>query len=180
MASSWVALFRGVNVGGNNKLPMKELVALFEEAGCTGVCSYIQSGNVVFQAPARVATSVAQTLPAHIEKQFGFRPPIVLRSADALAEAIRSNPFLERGIDPSFLHVAFLAEKPKPAAVAALDPSRSPGDELIVRGSDVFLHLPNGMGRTRITNAYLDSALKTISTARNWRTVLKLAELAGG
>jgi len=80
-------------------------------------------------------------------------------------------------LDP--LNVYFLADMPDPAAVKSLDPERSPGDTFVVKGREVFLHLPNGMARTKLTNAYFDSKLKTVSTARNWKTVGKLVELMG-
>ncbi|MBI2893746.1 MAG: DUF1697 domain-containing protein [Deltaproteobacteria bacterium] len=88
-------------------------------------------------------------------------------------------PFLAAGAAPGELHVAFLADLPAAAAVAALDPKRSPPDELVVRGREVYLRLPNGVARTKLTNAYLDSKLGTTCTMRSWKTVLKLAELCG-
>jgi uncharacterized protein (DUF1697 family) len=93
---------------------------------------------------------------------------------------VRGNPFLARGIDADWLHVAFLARTPSRTATALLDPRRSHPDEFVVRGADIYLHLPNGAARTKLTNAYFDSTLKTISTGRNWRTVLALLELARG
>lgn len=96
-----VALLRGVNVGGKNRLPMQELAALFEAAGCTGVRTYIQSGNVAFRADARTAKTLAGTNEAAIAQRFGFTAPVVLRSGDALAAALHRNPFLAEGVDPS-------------------------------------------------------------------------------
>lgn len=178
--SRWVALLRGVNVGGNNKLPMADLSAMFEAAGCSAVRTYIQSGNVVFEAPPKVADAV----PARVEKaivgRFGFRTPVVLRAGGDLRVVVQSNPFLARGEAQDRLYVAFLSDEPDPSRVAALDPNRSPPDELAVVGREVYLHLPNGGARSKITNGYLDTTLKATSTVRNWRTVEKLAELAGG
>jgi uncharacterized protein (DUF1697 family) len=138
-ADKHVALLRGVNVGGKNKLPMKELAELFEVAGCSDVATYIQSGNVIFCAKT------------------------VLRA----------------GAEPGMLHVVFLADEPTRAAIGALDPKRSPGDEFVVRGREIYLRCPNGMGRSKLTNAYFDSKLSTTSTLRNWRTVLELRDRAG-
>jgi uncharacterized protein (DUF1697 family) len=92
----------------------------------------------------------------------------------------RTNPFSTQGADPNTLHVAFLADVPRATSVAALDHGRSSPDEFVVRGREIFLRLPNGVARTRLTNAYFDAKLATISTMRNWRTVMKLVEWASG
>jgi uncharacterized protein (DUF1697 family) len=177
---SYVALLRGINVGGKNSVPMAELSALFTEAGCAGVRTYIQSGNVVFQAGAALAAGLPAAMAKRIEARFGVRAPVVLRSADELAAALARNPFLAEGADPQALHVMFLAGEPGAASLAKLDPQRSPGDRFVVLGRDVYLHLPNGMARTKLTNDYFDRALATVSTVRNWRTATKLLEMARG
>lgn len=174
----YVALLRGINVGGRNLLPMKDLVKIFEEAGCTEVRTYIQSGNVVFSAPAVVLKAIPARVTALISGRFGFETPIIARSAREVEDTIRGNPFLAAGKDVKTLHAYFLADVPKAEAVRQLDPDRSPGDAFVVVGKEVYLYLPNGMGRTKLTNAWFDARLSTISTARNWATVLKLSELA--
>ena len=173
-AYRYVAFLRGINVGGKNKLSMADLAGIFAAAGCTDVRTYIQSGNVVFSAGARVAGRVADVVARGITEKFGYRVPVVMRSAAELRRAAKCNPFLKSGVDEKSLHVAFLAQSPSKALVAALDPERSPGDSFAVRGREVYLHLPNGVARTKLTNAYLDATLGTVSTVRNWRTVLKL------
>ena len=177
MSDTWVALLRGINLGGKNKLPMKDLTAMFVEAGCGHVRNYIQSGNVVFEtAPDRLCEVIQQS----IEKQFGFRVPVILRNAKQLRAVVAGNPFLKAGAAPETLHVMFLADKPSQAHVDTLDPHRSPPDEFIVQGQEIFLRLPNGAGNSKLTNAYFDSKLATISTSRNWRTVNTLLEMMGG
>jgi len=173
-----VALLRGVNVGGKNKLPMKQLIAIFGDLGCDGAQSYIQSGNVVFRAPAALAGRIPALLSAAIADQLGLSVPVVTRTVAELRAVATGNPFLEAGADPATVHVAFLADRPAAAKVAALDPNRSPGDAVVVRGRDIYMHLPNGVGRSKLTNAYFDSKLATISTGRNWQTVLTLLEMA--
>ncbi len=171
-----VALLRGINVGGKNILPMKDLAALFTQAGCTEVRTYIQSGNVIFEAPAG-APKIAATVTANIEKRFGIKIPVIIRTSQQLAQIIRNNPFLSAVADQRGLHVYFLADSPSAQAVGGLDPARSAPDAFHVRGQEIYLHLPNGMGRTKLTNAYFDSKLSTICTARNWATVRKLSEM---
>jgi len=173
-----VALLRGINVGGKNKLPMAALRTLFEELGCTGVRTYIQSGNVVFGASARLAGTLAAALSARIRARHGLEVPVLLRSAAELARTLARNPFLRAGEPVESLHVAFLAAVPAKRAAASLDPERSPGDRFALVGRDLYLCLPNGVGRTKLTNAWLDRGLETTSTVRNWRTVTTLAEMA--
>lgn len=173
----YIALLRAINVGGRAKLPMQDLAGIFTELGCTEVRTYIQSGNVVFEAPAPVARGLDEAVPDAIEKRFGFRPPVLLRTASQLATVLEGNPFIERGVATNLLHVAFLAGAPSKERVAALDPGRSPGDEFEVRGKEVYLHFPNGVGRSKLTNEYLDRTLGTTSTVRNWRTVEMLASM---
>jgi uncharacterized protein (DUF1697 family) len=176
----YVALLRGINLGGKNKLPMKDLVMMFSAAGCDDVKTYIQSGNVAFKAAPSIAAKVPSAIAAAILSHSGCRVPVVTRSAEEIRDVVRGNPFLTAGRRPDILHVAFLADKPRAAAVATLDAARSPPDELDVRGREIYLCLPNGVARSKLTNAYFDKALGTTSTMRNWRTTLMLLELIGG
>jgi uncharacterized protein (DUF1697 family) len=173
---TFVALLRGINVGGNNKLPMRALSAMFEAEGAADVRTYIQSGNVVFRckSPAPLAKAVSK----RIADDLGLAIPLVLRSAAELAAVPAKNPFLAAGKAIETLYVMFLADAPAPAKVATLDPRRSPPDEFAVLGRDVYLHLPNGGARSKLTNAYFDAKLATVSTARNWRTVNTLIDMA--
>ena len=155
---------------------MKELARMFAAADCTDVRTFIQSGNVIFEAPAGAA-GIGQAIQAAIEKRFGYRIPVILRTLPQLRKTIRDNPFLAIGVDQRALHVYFLADRPSADAVAGLDAGRSVPDRFEVRGQEIYLHLPNGMGRTKLTNAYFDSKLSTVCTARNWATVLKLAAM---
>jgi uncharacterized protein (DUF1697 family) len=169
-----LALLRGINVGGKNKLPMRDLSALFVEAGCENVRTFIQSGNVVFTANARVSKNLSGVLAAKIEERFGLRVPVILRTAEQLRDVVSNNPYPHLA---DMLHVVFLADRPSPAKIGSLDPHRSPPDTFIVRGQEIYLHLPNGAGNSKLTNAWFDSKLSTVSTARNWRTVNSLLEM---
>jgi uncharacterized protein (DUF1697 family) len=173
----YAALLRGINVGGKNMLPMKDLAQIFVGAGCKDVKTYIQSGNVVFSAPVAVVKKLPSLISAKIAKDFGHKVPVVIRSHEQLAAAIQGNPFLVAGEPEKSLHLAFLESTPSAEAVAKLDPNRSPGDRFHVLESSVYLCLPNGAGNSKLTNAWMDSKLSTISTARNWATVLMLHEM---
>lgn len=176
-AETFVALLRGINVGGKNKLAMRDLAALCAGLGGRDVRTYIQSGNVVFAAGSRTAAGFAADLQRAIDTGFGLRVPVVVRSRAQLRAVVAGNPHLKNGVDPEHLHVAFLADVPQPKAAAALDPRRSAGDAFVVAGQEVYLHLPNGVARSKLTNAWFDAQLATTSTIRNWRTVLTLLEM---
>jgi len=175
-AETAVALLRGINVGGKNLLPMKALAEIFEDAGCVEVRTYIQSGNVVFRGGKG---DVAAAVRAAIEARSGLKVPVIVRSRAEMARCVAENPFAGTGIDAAWLHVMFMEDEPSAEQVAGLDAERSRPDEFAVRGREVYLHLPNGAGRTKLTNAYFDAKLKTVGTQRNWKTVLTLAEMMG-
>lgn len=178
--NSYVALLRGINVGGKRPVPMKALAPIFADAGCRDVRTYIQSGNVVYSASVAVAKRVASTVADAIAERFGFDVPVVTRTASELEAVAANNPFLERGADTKTLHIGFLMNRPTRAGIAALDPDRSAPDEFAVRGAEVYFYFPKGMGRTRLTAQYFDSTLRTTMTVRNWNTVQKLLEMARG
>ncbi len=169
----YVALLRGINVGGKAKLPMKELAGIFAACGASRVQTYIQSGNVVFESAKAEVT--VETVTAEIARIYGYPGRIVLRTAEQLRMAYLGNPFA--GAAAETLHVYFLADLPKRAAIEGLNADRSQGDSFVVKEREVYLHLPGGMARTKLTNAYFDKQLQTVSTARNWNTVGKLVEL---
>jgi len=175
--STHVAWLRGINVGGKNKLPMADLVRIFTAAGGQDVRTYIQSGNVVFAASPQLTERIAGAVARAIEAKFGLKVPVVLRGSDELRSLAARNPFLKQGVAPESLHVAFLADAPDRSRAASLDPERSPGDAFVLRGREIYLHLPNGVARTKLTNAWFDSRLATTSTIRNWRTVLQVLEM---
>jgi uncharacterized protein (DUF1697 family) len=178
--ATYVALLRGINVGGRHSLPMRQLVEIFVGAKCVDVRTYIQSGNVIFMAKPSDAGELAGCIANKIEQRFGFGCPVILRTTDQIVQTVRNNPFLQAGLPEQTLHVYFLADLPNVSAIRDLDPVRSTPDEFRVVDRQVYLHLPNGMARTKLTNAYFDSKLSTVSTARNWATVLKLLEMMQG
>lgn len=174
---TFVALLRGINVGGKHILPMADLTSMFAKSGALGIRTYIQSGNVVFEASPNDASAIAISVTKSIGKKFKFEPTIVLRSAGEMADVVANNPFLSDGSESAALYVGFLAKAPGKADIAKIDPARSPNDRLVVRGREIFVHYPGGVANSKFTNAYIDSTLATTSTFRNWRTVMKLVEM---
>jgi uncharacterized protein (DUF1697 family) len=168
----YVGLLRGVNVGGKNIVAMSELRSVVESLGHTNVSTFIQSGNVIFTT-SRPVTS--KSLESAIEKQFDIDITVVLRTAPELASVVKANPFAD--VDTSKLHVGFMATKPSAADVSKLDGDQFAPEEFVVHGTELYLHLPNGMGRTKLPG-YLDRRLKVPTTVRTWKSVTKLVELA--
>jgi len=157
---------------------MDDLAAVFGAVGCRDVETFIQSGNVVFKAAPVLAAGLSELLSTMILERFALRVPVVLRTAVELAEVVRANPFAADGASSHAWHVAFLDALPSAERAARLDPGRSPGDRFALRGRELYLQLPAGIARSKLSNAYIDSAMHVTSTVRNWRTVLALAELA--
>jgi uncharacterized protein (DUF1697 family) len=165
-----IALLRGVNVGGR-KVPMAELREVFEDLGHGNVRTYIQSGNVVFDAKGSVQT-VRTALETAIDRAFSLDVTVLLRTPAELAKVVKTNPF---GSDA---YVTFLDGAPDRKLVAALDPAPFAPDEFRVVGQEVYVRCPNGYGRTKINNTYFEKKLATRATTRNWNTVETLLDWA--
>jgi uncharacterized protein (DUF1697 family) len=173
----YVALLRGINVGGKNKIPMPKLRSLFEDLGHGEVTTLLQSGNVVFQGPSRASGKIIAGIEHGISETFGLEVTVLLRTHLEMKHVIAGNPFRTRDAEFKSLHVMFLATAPAPAVVGKLDPDRSPPDEFQVGGREVYLRYPNGSGRSKLTIDYFERALGTSATARNWNTVTKVLTL---
>lgn len=174
---TFVALLRGINVGGKTMIPMPELKSLFASLGLEDVTTYIQSGNVVFSSSSGDGQALAAAIEEQIDETFGLGTTVLMRTPTELTEIAGSNPFLGRETDLTKLHVVFLSGPPAADAVDELDPMRSPPDEFSVRGSEIYLHLPNGAGRSKLTIDYFEKRLGVRATARNWKTLINLIEL---
>lgn len=176
---TWIALLRGINVGGKNILPMKSLVKTLESLRLTGVRTYIQSGNVVFASTDRSAANLEKKIAAAIADAHGVSPHVLVRSAEQLREAISANPFPEGEAEPKTLHLAFLAAAAKKPDLAAMTKLKAPDESFELHRDVFYLHAPSGIGRSRLA-ARIEQHLGVPVTGRNWRTVTKLLEMAAG
>ena len=174
--SDHVALLRGVNVGGAHRLPMAQLAEILACCGARNIETLLQSGNALFEAPDDQAYSIAAAVEATLLSALGFAAPIVLRSATQWREIFTRNPFLSEGADPAHLHVAVWNGIISPGRLASLDSGRSEVDSFRAGENCLFLHLPNGVARSKLTNAWLDASLRATCTFRNWATALRLAK----
>ena len=171
--TTYIALLRGINVGGHHKVNMAELREVVTQAGGEHVKTYIQSGNVVFSHNAS-AKKLVTLLESAISQATGFGVPVVLRTAAQMADVIAKNPFVAP--DSNHLHVSFFEERPDPQAFVTIDAEQFDPEGFTVVGRELYLYLPNGMGRAKLPVA-LGRIKGPASTTRNWRTVTKLAEL---
>jgi len=172
-----IALFRGINVGGRNRLPMKELKSIFECAGCSDVKSYIQSGNIVFTRAGTDDGALSRTLCAAIEAQFGFSPTVLLLPATALQAALAANPFPGAESKPQSLHLWFMEDLPADADCDRMLALKTANEAFALRGRVLYLHAPDGVGRSKLAQR-IEHLLGVPATARNWRTATRILALA--
>jgi uncharacterized protein (DUF1697 family) len=174
---TWIALFRGINVGGNQPLPMKDLAALCERAGFRGVRTYVQSGNVVFQCSKGTSSLLGERIAGLVLENHGFQPKVIVVSVSELEKAAAENPFAKAESDPKSLHLCFLAELPGSPDIESLNRLRTSGESFVLKGKVFYLHTPHGFGASKLA-ARAERFIGVGLTARNWRTVIKLLELA--
>lgn len=173
---TWIALLRGINVGGKNRLSMADLKQDLAALGCIDVRTYIQSGNAVFESDAKDGASLAESIAGQLEDRHGFRPMVLLLSSKQLKAAIEQNPFADATADPKTLHFNFLADAAASADMEALRGLQSPTEQFELRGQVFYLHAPDGIGRSKLA-AKVERCLGVPATGRNFRTVAKLAEM---
>lgn len=174
-----IALFRGINVGGNNKLPMKELVAVLEGLGLKNIHTYIQSGNVVFAGKESDKSKLAAKIGAAIKKSHGFEPKVLLLDAAKLEKVIKANPFPEGEAEGNILHFNFLENIPTKPDLAGMEKVRATNERFELKGDVCYLYAPDGIGCSKLA-ASMEKLLDVPITGRNWNTVKKLQEMAKG
>jgi uncharacterized protein (DUF1697 family) len=174
-----ISMLRGINVGGHNRIKMEPLRALYESLGLRDVETYVQSGNVVFRTKEPNVDALPKRIEDAIERSFGFRPTVIVRTTSGLREAIAKNPFAGRpGIEPGKLLVTFLSSHPLPEHRDKVLAIKADPEELRIDGRELYIYYPNGMGRPKAPWTSIEKALKTSGTGRNWNTVTKLLEIA--
>lgn len=175
--TSWIAFFRGINVGGHHVVPMQALKSLLSGMGCEGVATYIQSGNVIFRHQLADKKKLSSKIAEAMESQFGFRPQVLLLTREQLATCANHNPFSGGELQPKTLHLWFLSAEPENADVDGISKLKSASESFKLSGNVFYLHAPDGIGRSKLA-AKVEKLLGVPATARNWRTVTKVLELA--
>ncbi len=171
-----IAFFRGINTGGRNRLPMKDLVELFERIGIHRAGTYSQSGNVAFRCTRQQRPEVARRIAASIRQEHGFEPRIHVITIQELEHAVAANPFMDARKDASNLHLWFLRDAPASSGIEALDRLKSRTERFAIDRKVFYLHAPDGLESSQVAAA-LEQCLGTDGPVRDWQTVTKTLEL---
>ena len=172
-----IALLRGINVGGHHKLPMRELAALLQGLGLSNIQTYIQSGNVVCQTDRIDLPTLAEEIGAAIGESHGFVPQVMLLSLTDLNTAVSQNPYPATDDQHKTLHFFFLEAAPANPNLASLEAIKTETEQFALIGKVFYLYAPDGIGRSKLATK-VERALGVATTARNWRTVSKVLEMA--
>jgi uncharacterized protein (DUF1697 family) len=176
--SIYVAMLRGINVGCGKVVKMERLRASLGTLRFSGIRTYVQSGNVVFESEQKSA-ELSKKIEAKILRDFGFAVPVILKTSKEIEQVVSDNPLVkEKGIDHSKLHVTFLSGAPPAGAVKALEPLATSHERFRVSNREVYLYCPDGYGHSKLTNTTIEKKLSVVATTRNWRTVNALLEMA--
>lgn len=175
--SAWVVLFRGINVGGANVLRMQDLVTLLEAGGCNDVRTHIQSGNVTLRSDLDDAAKLQAWIETEVKRKHRISPRVMVLAPSALERAIARNPYPEADIDPKRVHLFFLAATPKAPDLAGLERIKIATERFHLEGQVLYLHTPDGFGTSKLATR-AEHLLGVAATARNWRTVTTLRDMA--
>jgi uncharacterized protein (DUF1697 family) len=174
-----IAMLRGVNLLGRNKMKMEALRALCESLKFENPRTHVQSGNVIFRTKEKHSGGLAKKIQSAIEHEFGFRPEVILRTAGDLRKTVAANPFADRqDVHPSKLLVTFLAGEPSPEARTKILSLKDYPEEIHLHSREVYIYFPNGVGKSRLPWASVERLWKTTGTARNWNSVTKMLAIA--
>jgi uncharacterized protein (DUF1697 family) len=176
---TYISMLRGINLGGHKLVKMERLRAMYESLGFARVRTYINSGNVIFEAGKISTSALSSRIEKKIEAEFGFPVAVISKTSGEMGKAIEGNPFLqEKDMDLSKLHVTFMWQPPARADLTKLEALAPAPDRFRCVGTEVYLHCPNGYGQTKLPNNTLAKLLGSGATTRNWKTVNKLYEMA--
>ncbi len=172
-----ISLLRGINVGAQKKILMKDLKALYESIGLKNVVTYIQSGNVVFESE-RSAAELAVQIREAIQQHYGFEVSVFLRGHQDFKQMVANNPFMTRpDYQPDRLYFTILDTEPSPQDLEKLTPFIAENEQLLYANGVVYLHVP-AYGRTKLSNNLVENKLKLRATTRNLKTMLELIQLS--
>ncbi|RPI62842.1 MAG: DUF1697 domain-containing protein [Lysobacterales bacterium] len=175
----YVSMLRAVNVGGSSPIKMEALRAVYESLGLSDVRTLLQSGNVLFRSGLTDRQQLVKRIMQEIERQLGFKIEVILRTLEEIASIVERGPVLSPRADRNKLLVMFLKSVPDAAAQAALlkwHKAKEMKEMLEMRGPEIYLYYPEGIGRSKLTSAVIEGKLDTPGTARNWNTLTKLVE----
>ncbi|WP_375579798.1 DUF1697 domain-containing protein [Marivirga tractuosa] len=174
-----IAILRGINVGGKRKILMADLKELMGTLGYQNIQTYIQSGNLIFNADDKLQNKgIEQELENAILKKFSFEVPVIVLSKDNIESALAKNPFYKADADINKLHLTFLNELPEKDKLAFVESLDFAPDQFKIIGKNAFIYCEDSYHKSKLTNDFFEKKLKVKATTRNWKTVLKLWELS--
>lgn len=177
--TTFISILRGINVSGQRVIKISALKKMYENIGFENVQTYLQSGNVIFRSKEKETKVIEEILTSEIKKVFDFVVPVIVLETDTLQTIIQNNPFMhDKQKDDSFFHVTFLAETTVKIDEENIVSKKQNGEEIEFSSNAVYLYCPNGYGRTRLNNNFLESYLNVKATTRNWKTANELLKLA--
>jgi uncharacterized protein (DUF1697 family) len=176
-----VTLLRGINVAGKNKIKMDRLVDLYDLLGFGDIRTYLQSGNILCSTSKISNAALQRKIEKGLESELDLDVTVLCRTSREMGLVVKNNPYLKKkNVDASKLHVIFLQESPSDKAVAKLSKEKFGKEEFAVDGSTIYLHCPEGYGKAKLTNNFIESRLGVPATTRNWKTVNKLHDMSNG
>ena len=179
--TTFVSLFRGINVGGHQTIGMDELKDLHLSLGLKDIVTYIRTGNVIFTSDEADLAQLTKQIENGFAQKFGFHVNVMVRTSAELQEIIANNPFQNQPLKESkWVVVLFLSSRPERTALEELQRTYFGPEELCLIGQELYIYYPNGIGRSKLTNTLIEKKLKTSGTGRNWNTVLQLQKLMQG
>lgn len=176
---TWISILRGINVGGRNPIKMDALRAMFIQLGFSGVRSYIQSGNVIFNTDLIDSKSIEKLISEEIMKTFGFVVPVLVIQGEELRNIVENNPYLaDSAKDAAFIHITFLSENPDKTLIDKISGGNYDPDEFCFGEKVIYLYCPTGYGNTKLSNTFFENKLKLTATTRNIKTTKELLAIA--
>ena len=176
--SAYIAMLRGINVTGRNSIKMEQLRELCDRLDFQKVETYVQSGNIVFEAKTESPVLLSKRISESILDSFGFETPVIVRTSKEMQNVVADNPFLkEKDIDSSKLHVTFLREIAQKGSLKTLEKLATGQDRFHTASREIYLYCPEGYGRTKLSNNAIEKSLSVTATTRNWRTTNTLLEM---
>lgn len=174
--STYIALLRGINVSGQKKIKMTDLIAHLKDLKFKNVQTYIQSGNVIFETSIKDKKNISGLIEKKIKKEYGFEVSVIIKSPKDFKDVLAKNPFTSK--DTEKIYFTFLSEKPSPENINKLKTYDYSPEEYILDGENIYFFAPKGYGNAKMNNNFFENKLKVSATTRNWKTVNKLIEMA--
>jgi uncharacterized protein (DUF1697 family) len=176
---TYISILRGINVSGQKIVKMDALKKMYTKLGFLNCNTYVQSGNVIFQFKNEEPEPLEKIIQNKIKTEFGFDVPVIVMDINKLKRIVNRNPFIsDNSKIPSYMHITFLASQPRDIDESAILNKKAPAEGIVFTKEAIYLYCPNGYGKTRLNNNFLENKLKVKATTRNWKTTNKLLELA--